>query len=354
MRGNLPAIQSGAPGFGAALARAGLRVASLGWIAGHAARLAAVRTGILRAERLPVPVLSVGNLTAGGTGKTPFVAWIVQRLVEQGRRPGVLSRGYGPRPDGSDVSDEGLVLRRLLGPDRPYVEDANRRRGGRRLLAEHPETDVLVLDDGFQHVRLARDLDIVLLDATNPFGYGHRLPRGLLREPPSALGRADVVVLTRAERVSTAEIAALEQRVAALTPALVAVARTRPVGLEVDGRPAALDALAGRVVHACSAIGNPAAFAATLEDLGARVVGRTELPDHARLSPARWQAVLAASRREAAELVVVTRKDAVKCDPLPPGVAVLDVETVVLEGLDALRGLLLAYAYGARTTSAKM
>jgi tetraacyldisaccharide 4'-kinase len=292
-----------------------------------------------------VPVVSVGNLVAGGTGKTPFVAWLVARLRAAGRRPGVLARGYGPRPPGADVSDEGVLLRRLLGPDVPYVEDPRRLRGGRTLLARHPATDLLVLDDGFQHRALARDLDVVLLDVTNPFGFGHRLPRGILREDPSALGRAGAVVLTRCERATPADLDALQRRVAAWTRAPVARARTRAVGVERDGRRAEPASLAGERVHACSAIGNPAAFAALLEDLGAVVVGRSEFPDHALLSANDWEEVLRAAEREAAR-VVVTRKDAVKHAALPPSVAVLDVETEVVAGADALWAAVLRVASG--------
>jgi tetraacyldisaccharide 4'-kinase len=270
------------------------------------------------------------------------VAWLATELSALGRRPAVLSRGYGPRPPGADLSDEGLLLRRLLPPSVPYAEDPRRLRSAARLLAAHPEIDVFLLDDGFQHRRAARDLDIVLLDATEPFGFDHRLPRGLLREPPSALARADALVVTRAERASSGALAALRERLATYSDAPVAVARTAAVGLEVAGRTLSPEALRGRAVHACSGIGNPDAFAGLLGDLGARVVGRTDLPDHAMPSDAALAAVASRAAAEGAAWVVVTRKDAVKRARIPDGTAVLDVETRFLEGRDALLALVVA------------
>ncbi len=194
--------------------------------------------GLKARHALPVPVISVGNLTAGGTGKTPFTVWLARALLAAGRRPGVLSRGYGARAEGSLLSDEGAVRAALLGPGVPQVEAPDRVRGGASLLAAHHEIDVLLLDDGFQHVRLRRDLDVVLLDATDPFGGGHLLPLGMLREKPSALARAGAVVINRAERVTAKTLEGLRARVRALAPdAVLAVARLGPRALLApDGR----------------------------------------------------------------------------------------------------------------------
>ncbi|MCC7137972.1 MAG: tetraacyldisaccharide 4'-kinase [Planctomycetes bacterium] len=318
------------------LVRAALTVLSGPFALAAGVRGALYHRRWLPVRRVGVPVVSVGNLTAGGTGKTPFVAWLVTAAVARGRRPAVLSRGYGPRPAGSPLSDEGTLLRELLPAGVVQVEDPDRVRGARRLLASPTPPDLVVLDDGFQHRRLHRDLDVVLLDATDPFGGGHLLPRGLLREPPRALVRAHVVVLTRAERVPPARVAALRAEVAALAPrATVAVARTVARALVgADGAEQPTSRLAGEAVAAWSGIGNPAAFEALLGDLGARVVLSVRGRDHHRVAAADLARVLARATAAGAGRVVVTHKDLVKLRPLgpPPHVVALDVVTEVVEG----------------------
>src|SRR5690606_22578410 len=152
---------------------------SLAYSLGTALRAAAYDRGLLRVERLDVPVVSVGNLTVGGTGKTPLVAWLVERARRAGRRPGVLARGYG-RPEGATLNDEGELLAARFA-DLPQVQDPDRVAGGRRLCAT-PAVDLVILDDGFQHRRLYRDLDLVCVDAKEPFAGGLQLPAGDLRE----------------------------------------------------------------------------------------------------------------------------------------------------------------------------
>jgi tetraacyldisaccharide 4'-kinase len=343
---DLRTIQAGGGGLVGALARAGLTVLEGAWAAAVASRSAAWALGLARARRLPVRVVSVGNLVAGGTGNTPFVAWLAGRALLAGRRPGVLSRGYGPRPPGSALSDEGTVLADLLGPGVPQVEDPDRRRGGERLLAVHRRTDLLLLDDGFQHRRLARDVDVVLLDATNPWGHGRLLPRGLLREPPAALGRAHAVVLTRTERVSADDVARLTREARAWAPsALAATARTVPRALVLaDGSQRPLSNLSGRAVFAAAGIGNPAAFEAALRDLGARVVGRRFVRDHAMPSAADAARIDLEARRAGADAVLATRKDLVKWRALPvrpAGLLALDVALEVTDGEAALLALAL-------------
>jgi tetraacyldisaccharide 4'-kinase len=283
---------------------------------------------------------------AGGTGKTPVVAWTVERLRERGHRPGILARGYGPRPRGSDLSDEGLVLRHLLGPGVPQREDRDRARGGRALLAAHPEVDVLILDDGFQHRRLRRDLDLVLVDATCPFGDGRLLPRGLLREPPSALARAHALLVTRSETLSAEGRRALAERLRALTNAALAWAETRPTGLASRAGPLPLEALRGAPVLAACGIGNPEAFVETLRRLGAKVVGLADLGDHRGLGPRGWRALAVRARSGGARALVVTRKDAVKLEDPPEPLWVLDAAVEVTEGRDALLEVLGAAAGG--------
>lgn len=330
LRVTLRDIQAGQAGLLPTLGRVVLHGMSWGWSAAQHLKRAAYAVGLRRVRRLDVPVVCVGNLTAGGTGKTPCVIWLARRLLAAGRKPGILARGYGPRaPGGGGLNDEGAVIRRALGEGVPQMQDGDRVRGGRALLAAHPEVDVVLLDDGFQHWGLARDLDLVLLDATCPFGFGHPLPRGLLRESPRALRRAGGVLLTRAERLPEEDLDGLRSRVGGLTDAPLAVVRSRPApdGIEEE--------LRGARVLACCGIGRPEAFLGTLADLGAEVVARRILKDHEALPEAAWPALVAEARAAGAECVVTTRKDAVKVQRLPADVTVVDVEMEIVEGEEA-------------------
>lgn len=337
------AIQSGGGGPLGAIARLGLAALSAPFAAAANTRTWLYDRGCLATRRCGRPVVAVGNVTAGGTGKTPFVAWLVAATRAVGRRPGILARGYRPKPPGSSLSDEGTLLAELVGADVPQVEDPVRVRGAATLLAAHPEVDLVVLDDGFQHRALARDVDVVLVDATAPFGGGHFLPRGLLRESPRALARADVIVLTRTDAV-TAEVLAepcgRASRRSRRAPRSRSRARARPASWRPTARGGQFATLAGAAVVAWSGIGNPAAFERTLEAAGARVVARRRAADHHRPTPAAVAAVLAdAARAGAGFVAVVTRKDLVKLRglaPSAPGLLALDVETDVFEGREAL------------------
>jgi tetraacyldisaccharide 4'-kinase len=230
----------------------------------------------LPSRRLPVPTISVGNLSAGGTGKTPTVRALARKLLARGRRPGILSRGYRAR---SGPNEETRELAETL-PGALLLEDPDRVRGGRALVAAG--ADVVLLDDGFQHRRLRRDLDLVLLDATRPFDRDRLLPSGLLREAPEALARADLVVLTRSDLVGGNDRERLWQAVGAIRSFPRIEARHAPVGVfesEADAtRP--VEWLRGRGVFLLAAIGNPRAFAATAESLGARARGARFFRDH--------------------------------------------------------------------------
>ena len=337
---DLDALQRGEPGLGNALGRAGLHVLSWGWVLGHGVRRGLFRLGVPPARHLPAPVISVGNIAVGGTGKTPFVAWLVRRLVARGQHPGILARGYGDvllsRSEGGPLNDEGLVLRYQLGPEIPQVQDPDRHAGGRALLAAHPEVDVLILDDGFQHWRLARDLDIVMLDALCPFGHGYRLPRGRLRDAPAALARAGAVVINRAGHLDDGARTALEARVRRHSEAPVAYVDVEPQVLVRGDDHAEPESLAGAAVHAVCGLGQPHGFHTTLEGLGACIVARTQMADHRGLSEAGWSRVREEASAAGADRIVITRKDAVKLQPLPPDLTVLDVGLRCLSGRDAL------------------
>ncbi|TWT86255.1 Tetraacyldisaccharide 4'-kinase [Pseudobythopirellula maris] len=263
-----------------------------------------------RTVRVGAPVVSVGNLTLGGSGKTPMVKWLARRFRAAGVRVAIVSRGYGAEPGAKN--DEALELEGAL-PDVPHLQNPDRVAAASTAI-EELSSQAILADDAFQHRRLGRDLDIVLLDATEPFGHGHVFPRGLLREPVAGLKRADVVCLTRADRVDDATRSALRGKAERLAPRAVwceAVHRPQRL-LDAAGETAPLETLRGKRVAAFCGIGNPAAFRATLEELGAEVASFAELPDHhayAAEDIARFEREAEAA---AAELVLCTHKDLVK------------------------------------------
>lgn len=269
--------------------------------------------GLRRARRLPVAVCSVGNIGLGGTGKTPVVALLGERLAARGLRPMVLSRGYKGDAGGND---EAAML------DLPVRCDPVRVRAGRQAIADG--ATALVLDDGFQHRQLARDLDLVCIDATRPWGRadgrrGRTLPLGLLREAPAALGRADLLMVTRCDQVDAQR---LERLVAQLERFGKPVLRCRhaPVALRELGADATRQPaeLAGTRVVLASGIGNPGAFAATVRQLGAEPAAEHRFPDHHRFTAAEVAALLETAGEAP---LLITAKDAVKWLPLVPAAA---------------------------------
>jgi tetraacyldisaccharide 4'-kinase len=292
--------------------------------------------GLLPTRTLPAPVIAVGNLVAGGAGKTPLVEHVVRVLRERGARPVVLARGYGPRIPPTGLNDEGLVLAANL-PGLAQRQDPDRWAAGSAALAAG-EGDACVLDDGFQHFRLARDLDVVALDARDPFGGEVR------REGPGGLRRAGAVVLTRASRASAGEIAAARAAVLRLRPdAAIAVADHHPDAvLLLGGGPEEPPASLRDVpVVAAAGIADPSAFRHTLESLGARVLALRGFPDHGLRSLADLADAFADAKRLGAARICVTQKDAVKIaaaggGPPPLPVAALRVRIRFLEGEAAL------------------
>jgi tetraacyldisaccharide 4'-kinase len=282
--------------------------------------------GRLRAvHRLGAPVVSVGNLTAGGTGKTPLVLWLCELAHRHGRRPGVLARGYARAP-GAALNDEGAMLQQRL-PWLLQEQDPDRVAAGRRLLARG--ADFVVLDDGFQHRRLHRDVDVVCLDAVLPFGNGACLPAGDLREFRTGLRRADVVVWTRADRLPQDALALRTARVRELAcdgdlPVFAAVHEPIEVVERPGGAVHGLDRLHGRRAVLLSAIARPASFRATCEELGVAVVAERRHRDHHRFTSAEVDAAQAAARAAGAELVT-TEKDDVRLPATAPARLVLRI-----------------------------
>ena len=263
-----------------------------------------------RVHSLPCTVISVGNLTVGGTGKTPLVETIVRMLREREINVAIVSRGYGTPP--GQPSDEKLMLAENL-PDVPHVSGKDRVACGHCAVKDH-EAEVVIVDDGFQHRRLGRDLDIVTIDATTPFGYGYVLPRGLLREPPQSLARAEIVVITRSKLVDPEELRDLEAQISRFAPEALIVHAVEQVlsfqDLKGNERPA--DTLSGKRVVAFCGIGNPEAFRQTITDLGVNVAAVFVFDDHQQYTEDHLKAVDRVAADKEAEAVLTTQKDRVK------------------------------------------
>lgn len=289
--------------------QAALRPFGLLYGAAGLLRAGLYRRGWLRRNRLQGVVISVGNLTVGGTGKTPMVQWIAQRLIAEGKRPAILTRGYrGEAPlqaRGLPGSDEVALLHTRLGADVQIGVGKNRYESGRVL--ERHGAEWFILDDGFQHLALHRDADIVLLDATDPFGGGKALPAGRLREPLSALRRAGIVVITRGDHAPAIEEVARRYTRAPIFYAQVELQEVlRAPALHV---PWPLpERSAARVLAFCG-IGNPRAFFGDLREWGFAVAGETSFRDHHRYSPEDLRALEAAARAVQAGAMVCTEKD---------------------------------------------
>ncbi len=275
---------------------------------GAAAYLRALfyRRGVLRQRRLDGVVISVGNLTTGGTGKTPMVLWIAERLLAEGKPCGILTRGYrGGARSGAPLSDEVRLLQSRLGGRVPIGAGADRFAQGRELAKRGIRW--FILDDGFQHLQIARDVDIVLIDATNPFGGGHLLPAGHLREPRSALARAAIIVITRSNHAPAAEAA-----IRRYSHAPIFYARTRLDAIRSisDGESGAgLPPSQLPKLFAFCAIGNPAAFLADLREWGLAIVGHRFFPDHHRYTQEECEEVERGARAAGASGVICTEKD---------------------------------------------
>ncbi len=285
-----------------------------------------------RRTRVEARVISFGNITAGGTGKTPAVIERAQREIQAGHRVAVLTRGYGslkvPEPFAvtpdtprhglaENIGDEpALILRRV--PEVTVVKAADRVAGARKAI--ELGCDILLMDDGFQHVALERDENVLLIDAVNPFGNGHLIPRGILREPLSAMTRATHIVLTRCDQARGME--ALITTIHSVHPG-VSIRKTRhaPRGLwRVNGgQTVPLYTLNGKEIAAVCGIGHPEAFFRTLESLGARIISHAVYRDHARIP---------ASAIAPDILTITTEKDALRMTHAPENLWAL---AIVLE-----------------------
>jgi tetraacyldisaccharide 4'-kinase len=276
-------------------------------------RARAYRKGIFRQKRLEGTVISVGNLTVGGTGKTPMVMWIAERLAAEGKKVGILTRGYrgkqtaetGSQAGTISTSDEVRLMQSRLGDRVAFGVGANRYERGRGLAKQG--VNWFVLDDGFQHLRLARDVDIVLIDATNPFGGGRLLPAGRLREPRTALNRADIIVITRTNHAPAIESAIRRDSDAPIFYARPQLDSIRSFTDGQLGRNVAPDAV-GKLFAFCG-IGNPSAFLADLREWGVAIAGHKYFADHHRYTDDDDEEILREALAAGASGLICTEKD---------------------------------------------
>lgn len=304
---NLISGQANCPGGWTAAARAGLALLSWPYSAVTRIRNRLYSCGRLKSHHTGVPVLCIGNLTTGGTGKTPLVIWLCRHVREKGLACAILTRGY--KTQKGELSDEPALLAAQC-PDVPVVVNPDRVAGAAEAIRAH-KAQAVVMDDGFQHRRLARDLDIVAIDSTGPFGYGRVLPAGLLREPVTGLKRAHAVVLTRCDQVPDEALSRIEEEIRRINRNLV-IARSvhAPVAVRTAvGAEVPLDQLRGKRVFAFCGIGNPKSFSRTLSQLGATIVGARAFDDHYRYAPGDLKAVQDQARNLEATLVLTTQKD---------------------------------------------
>ena len=325
------------------------------WLYGLAvlARNARFDSG-LGVARVSVPVISVGNLTVGGTGKTPMVWWVSRRLLAAGLRPVIAMRGYGAA---SGEEPDEVLEHRLQLPDVPVVADPDRVASLRSFLPTHGGIDCVVLDDGFQHRRLGRELDLVLIDAARDTMRDHMLPRGWLREPLGSLERADAVIVTRARGIDERLASAIEHRHG--RPPL-AWSRHAWTGLDLfDPRrepgTVPVDWLAGKRVITLLGVGNRPPVRDQIEATGAIVAADVPARDHERYDLAKM--TLLRSLCDGVDAVVMTGKDWVKARGLidletwPVPIVVPRLEIDVFEGALALETMIVNAATAANRGS---
>ncbi len=289
-----------------------MRIASVGYSIVVRLRNFLYSRGWIKAHHVNAAVICIGNITVGGTGKTPLVAWLYKQIAP-GYKCAILTRGYKSALDSKSGTqgpvDEPAMLAEAC-PRAQVIVNPDRVAGAAEAIAKFG-AEVLIMDDGFQHRRLARDLDIVAIDATRPFGYGKMLPAGLLREPVTSLRRADAVVITRCDQISGIELDTLDSRVRSFNPGAV-VSRTShaPVcAIRADGAKTGIEQLKCKKIFAFCGIGNPGAFLKTIESLGSVLVGSLEYDDHHHYTKACLDEIRERAEELGAELILTTQKD---------------------------------------------
>jgi tetraacyldisaccharide 4'-kinase len=354
-------------GLGAATVRGLLNLLEFPYFSITSLRNFLYDSGVFPTHRLPIPIISVGNLTLGGTGKSPMVAWLGRFFLDQGIQPGIISRGYGQSTNG--VNDEFLELAFRL-PTIPHRLNRNRVAAARDFLNSQSinsqNIDLLILDDAFQHRKIDRNLDIVLLDALEPLGYEHVFPRGMLRESITALRRADVVFLSRADLIDESQRRKIHDRVIALSPdilwgeivhepqSLISISKMKTqtenkiekgteMKMETAIKTTDISAIRDQRILAFCGIGNPNAFRQTLEYYGANVVELITFPDHHQFKMEDLNKLEQIAQREKVDSILCTMKDFVKIERIESGsipIQAVLVNIRFLSGETAFRKLL--------------
>ncbi len=295
--------------------------------------------GVRRAARVSAPVICVGNLTTGGTGKTPLVVLLATAALRAGKQPAIVTRGYRRGGDRARTSSDEVDVYRRLVPGAKVTVDADRVRGARAAI--DGGADLVLLDDGFQHRRLHRDVDLVLVDARDPFGGGRLLPAGSLREPvDAALRRATAVIVTRADRVERAQVDRLVADLRRVRPNLpVWRERHVPIALlDADGNPlGAPHRIAGQRVLVLSGIADPTALAQSIESVGATPIRVLDFGDHHEFTDRELGDVAAEAVRAGASVIVTTEKDLVRIGPWSGAVPLRALRIAAEIGSDADR-----------------
>ena len=319
-------------------------------------RLSLYRRGTFQTTKLDRPVISIGNITTGGTGKTPLVEYVARTIASEGKKVCILTRGYGRKDphlqvivsDGygvlaspSEAGDEPYLLATKLTGLAAVISSADRIAAGQEAIKDFG-TEAFVLDDGFQHLRLARDLNIACIDATNPWGGGRLLPYGRLRESTEGLRRADCVVLTRCDQVESVD--GLREQVSELIEGRpIFESRMRPLRVvSLKNGPEVL-ALPGRVGAFC-AVGNPGSFFESLRGLGYDVALERAFTDHHVYSQGDVDALHQLAKESGANALITTAKDAVKLKGLSFALPcyVLEIEIAIDDANQFLRLILQA------------
>ncbi len=333
----------------AAIGRFFLRIDATGYSAVIWLRNLLYSRGLLKTHFVSVPVISIGNITTGGTGKTPLVIWLYRFLNQKELRCAILTRGYKATQNlklkTQNYTDEIALITESC-PQAKVIVNPDRIAGAIEAVNKL-DANVLILDDGFQHRRLARDLDIVAIDATCPFGYGKMLPAGLLREPLGSLKRADAIVLTRCDQTSEAQLSRIEEKLRLINPDLI-IARSihNPTCAKtVNGEEIAFDTLKGKKIFGFCGIGNPEAFFSTIKKLKANLIDSEVYNDHYCYTGVDMTDICQKGRDLQADYILTTQKDWTKIAslPLPPkGIpfAYLTIELKFTAGQDNLKHLI--------------
>ncbi|HLB72798.1 MAG TPA: tetraacyldisaccharide 4'-kinase [Sedimentisphaerales bacterium] len=347
-------VSGQATGLGSSLLRLLLGIAACGYSLVIRLRNLLYSKGWFKTHRVNAAVISIGNITTGGTGKTPLVAWLCNEITQNSKlktqncKCAILTRGYKATQNSKlktqNYFDEPAILAQSC-PQAKVVVNPDRVAGAVNAISFG--ANVLIMDDGFQHRRLARDLDIVAIDATMPFGFGRILPAGLLREPITALRRAGAVVITRADQAAQDQLTEIENKIRNIKADIV-IARSihSPVcAISRDGDRISLEKLQGKKILAFCGIGNPGAFLNTLKALGADLLGSAVFDDHHHYTHACLEKISKQARHLKADLIVTTQKDWTKIAPLLTdekhlSFAFLAVEIRFQTGQDRLKGLI--------------